>query len=551
MRIFIVGFLLLAATPLFAQQVQKPAAPVVTASANLKELVFDWDPVPGARTYWLQQKVGTNPHVYFTRVGDRITGGRTRAAIPVSVHLQDWANIRYRVDACNTAGCTRSAEIYPRDLMLDTIGYVKASNTDAQDRFGRAVALSADGSTLAVSAEGESSNGVNGNQTNNAAPNAGAVYVYRRNGRTWTQEAYIKMPSAQSQTLFGGGGPFVLNTLAISEDGSLLAVGAPSRSIGNPGVSHEGTVYVYRRAANNTWSNLASLLSPSPIQGDYFGYSVDMSADGGSIKVNSLWPRQVDVEGQPVGRTFIFTRNGDTWEESAALPPYYPGDRCYTTRMNARGTVLVSSCLNPVVYEYRAVTMKLIGGAWLHVSDIPMDYFMSQQPMALDYFGTRLAINLGGGNDGGEASAGVGVYRWENSAWLQEVKIIQPRYNSGRSMSVGWAKALEFDRSGTFLAIGDAGAPFSGAGVMNPVQDGSEPHGGVYLFERRDAFWQSRTAIKAPNPAVDDQFGISLALSGNGHILAVGAMGEDSAATGIDGNRNSDGAQNAGAVYLY
>ena len=118
-------------------------------------------------------------------------------------------------------------------------------------------------------------------------------------------------------------------------------------------------------------------------------------------------------------------------------------------------------------------------------------------------------------------------------------------------MSVGWAKALEFDRHGNFLAIGDAGAPFLGAGVTDRIIDGSDPHGAVYLYEFRNAFWQGRSYVKAPNPATDDQFGTSLALSGDGHILAVGAVGEDSASRGVDGNQNNEGAPESGAVYLY
>ena len=58
--------------------------------------------------------------------------------------------------------------------------YLKASNTGASDRFGYAVALSADGSTLAVGAYGEDSNamGAGGDQANDSATDAGAVYVY-------------------------------------------------------------------------------------------------------------------------------------------------------------------------------------------------------------------------------------------------------------------------------------------------------------------------------------------------------------------------------------
>jgi hypothetical protein len=57
---------------------------------------------------------------------------------------------------------------------------VKTSNTAAGDEFGIALALSADGSTLAVGAHGEDSNatGIGGNQADTSAADAGAVYLY-------------------------------------------------------------------------------------------------------------------------------------------------------------------------------------------------------------------------------------------------------------------------------------------------------------------------------------------------------------------------------------
>lgn len=60
------------------------------------------------------------------------------------------------------------------------VSYVKASNTDANDWFGWAIALSGDDSTLAVGATGESSGatGIDANQTDNSAITAGAVYVF-------------------------------------------------------------------------------------------------------------------------------------------------------------------------------------------------------------------------------------------------------------------------------------------------------------------------------------------------------------------------------------
>jgi hypothetical protein len=48
------------------------------------------------------------------------------------------------------------------------------------DNFGHSVSLSSDGSRLAVAASGEASNatGIGGDQTNNSAAAAGAVYTY-------------------------------------------------------------------------------------------------------------------------------------------------------------------------------------------------------------------------------------------------------------------------------------------------------------------------------------------------------------------------------------
>jgi len=81
--------------------------------------------------------------------------------------------------------------------------YLKASNTDAGDAFGISVAVSGD--TVVVGAIGESSNatGVNGDQTDNSAPGAGAAYVFVRSGTVWTQQAYLKASNTDQHDFFG------------------------------------------------------------------------------------------------------------------------------------------------------------------------------------------------------------------------------------------------------------------------------------------------------------------------------------------------------------
>ena len=70
------------------------------------------------------------------------------------------------------------------------------------------------------------------------------------------------------------------------------------------------------------------------------------------------------------------------------------------------------------------------------------------------------------------------------------------------------------------------------------------------MFTRRDKSWDQQFYVKASNAGAGDQFGNSIALSADGVTLTVGAPGEDSASTGIDGTQLDDSGE-AGAVYVF
>ena len=53
------------------------------------------------------------------------------------------------------------------------------------------------------------------------------------------------------------------------------------------------------------------------------------------------------------------------------------------------------------------------------------------------------------------------------------------------------------------------------------------------------------------NSEAYDEFGGSVAISGDGGTIAVGARGEDSAVSGLNGNQDNNSALEAGAVYLF
>jgi hypothetical protein len=132
--------------------------------------------------------------------------------------------------------------------------YIKASNT-GPDRFGGFVTLSADGNTLAVGANGEDSaaTGINGNQADNSAADAGAVYVFTRTGVTWSQQAYVKASNTGVGDRFGIS-MTTLTSVALSADGNTMAVGAPLEDSAVTGIGGDqannsagsaGTMYLY------------------------------------------------------------------------------------------------------------------------------------------------------------------------------------------------------------------------------------------------------------------------------------------------------------------
>lgn len=203
--------------------------------------------------------------------------------------------------------------------------YVKASNTGDFDYFGISVALSDDGNTLAVGADGEASaaTGVEGNQSDNSVSQAGAAYVFLRSGAVWIQQAYIKASNTNAGDNFG-------RSVAISGDGNTLAVGAyweESAATGvdgdqlNNSAAQAGAVYTYLRESG-VWSQQAYLKASNTGATDYFGFSVALSIDGNTLAVGGYHEAGAtkgvggnlsDNTAPDAGAVYTYQRSGTIW----------------------------------------------------------------------------------------------------------------------------------------------------------------------------------------------------------------------------------------------
>ncbi|MGI9305419.1 MAG: hypothetical protein ACR2RB_22365, partial [Gammaproteobacteria bacterium] len=254
-----------------------PARPVLTFP-GVKTFRFTWSDVRDATHYRLLE----NPDGAsgFRHVGNDIAQGVQSVDHIVSLYRRK--NAQYLLQSCNAAGCNHSAIAFVSDALAEGIGYIKASNTEEVDNFYN-VSLSSDGNTLAVGAiyEDSRSIGINGVQTDNAALNSGAVYVFRRRDSDWSQEAYIKASNTDANDFFG-------SAISLSGDGDTLAVGAGDEDSSATGINgiqtnnlanSSGAVYVFSRNGA-MWTQRAYLKGSNTRAGDTFGHSVSLSGDG-------------------------------------------------------------------------------------------------------------------------------------------------------------------------------------------------------------------------------------------------------------------------------
>jgi hypothetical protein len=544
-----------------------PGQAQVTVEGEIKQLIFSWDEVPYTDFYRLLENA--DGHSGFTQVGDDIPSGTSVATRDIAVHLFNWVDAQYRVEACNVTGCTASDVVTATDVMLDTIGYFKASNTDAKDEFGQAVAISADGKTLAVGSRYEASaaNGIDGDEANNLAERAGAVYVFRNGSSGWEQVAYVKASNTEAYEGFG-------SDVALSGSGNTLVVGAQWEDSGATGINGDqsdntadsaGAVYVFVYDGG-TWVQQAYVKASNTDPFDNFGAAVDISVDGTVMAVGAPMDREIDFG---MGAVYLFEMEGDLWVEKQIIdPPVATGEwfgQVIALSGNGERLAVLKPELRdenfPVggVYIYRRSGDQWALETLLESSNIePGDRFGCG--MAINADGTVIAAGApnessgasginGDQDDNSVAGAGAAyLFRHNGDAWIQVAYI--KASNPGVMDLFGWTVAL--DSSGTRLVVG-AGSEDSGSvGVSEGSVDNDViGSGAAYLFAI-DAFGAGQLSfIKASNTGAGDSFPKDIALSGDGSVLAIGTEREDSAAAGINGDQSDNSAVSSGAVYVY
>jgi len=376
---------------------------------------------------------------------------------------------------------------------LAQVAYIKTGAPSMGDRAGYAVALSGDGLTLAVGVPDEDGSGQEIDApVDEATMNAGAVYVYAYDGLRWTQQAYVKPGGTVAGLRFG-------SAAALSANGNTLVVGAP-------GVSNDtGIAYTFVRTGTS-WSQQGVLINLVGDEGDRFGASVAVSADGSIAVVGA--PSEdsnsetvtTDNMAMDAGAAFVFERSGQAW----GMPTY--------------------------------IKDSVIGAG---------DQFGSSVAIAGD--GATLAVGSLGDDTGGATNGGAMVVFIRQPGWALQATLQETPGQDSRNLGNAIALSGTGDLALTG-AVGDAGDAdgFDGSDIGSRLRSGA-----AYLHGRVGTPGPKTASVEASNPGLNDLFATSVALSRDATTFLAGAGFESSNATGIDGAQDNDDAPNAGAAYLF
>jgi hypothetical protein len=206
--------------------------------------------------------------------------------------------------------------------------------------------------------EDSAATGIGGNQADNSITDAGAVYIFTRTGATWTQQAYVKQSNTSIVASFGGP-----DSISLSKDGSMMAVGAPNDPSAATGIdgnqtdtsaSGAGAVYVFARTGT-TWSQQAYVKSSNTAMADVFGRAVALSGDGATLVVGASLEDSaaIDFNGDQAnnsaseaGAVYVFERSGATWAQRSYIKAFNTGslDRFGSkVKLSETGTLAVGA----------------------------------------------------------------------------------------------------------------------------------------------------------------------------------------------------------------
>jgi hypothetical protein len=438
---------------------------------------------------------------------------------------------------------------------------ITAVDGEAFDWFG--VSVSIDNDTAIVGAHYDDDDG----------HNSGSAYVFQRDHGgpgAWGQVAKITPPDGEEDEWFGG---------SVAIDGDTAVVGARYDD-DHGSIAGSASIFQRNQGGPDAWGRVAEIYPTDGSELVEFGAAVSIS--GETVLVGAINDLSPSV---PSGSAFVFNRNqggADSWGQVAKLVPAAPVVNDFGSSVSIDGNTAVIGASLDDELEWDAGAAYIYerdhGGpdSWGQVAKIG-----ASDAGTHDYFGTSVSIHgdtvvAGTPGTGGPGDFSGSVYVYERDhggfdAWgesairdcpgaltAQHIRFGSSACVSGDEAIVGaphylnngwnpgsayifhrhqggvgaWglvatlnpADGEDSDLFGTSVSI-DGDTAVVGA---HRDDDNAPSSGSAYVFQRDVGgpnAWGQVAKLTASDGASNDQFGISVSVSGD--IALIGAWGDD------------------------
>jgi len=391
---------------------------------------------------------------------------------------------------------------------------IKLIASDGAELFGCSVAI--DGDTIVIGAEGDNS-----------------AYVYTLSGTLWTQQAKLTASDGSADEQFG---------ISVAIDGDNIVIGAPGTifSTGNDLVESSSVnqlastsildEYIYVFIQSGTlWTEQAKLQASDGTASDSFG--VVVAIDGDTIVVGSRWD-DTENGGADSGSAYVYTLSGTVWTEQVKLTASGGSeDDSFGGSVAIDGDTIVIGAYSDNTFRGpnsgSAYVYTRSGTVWTKQAKLT-----ASDGAEGDRFGNSVAVNVdadtivigayGDDTENGDNSGSAYVYTYSGTSWTEQAKLTA----SDGAAYDGFGNSVAID--GYTIVIG----------AYSDVTKYGEDSCSAYVYTLSGTVWTEQFKLTASDGAANDQFGISVAISGD--TIVIGAEYDD-----------TDSEENSGSAYIF
>ena len=376
------------------------------------------------------------------------------------------------------------------DMVKNEMAKLVARDGNVCDYLGSSVAISSNGRTIVAGADGD---------TNEKGNGAGSVYIFTRKAslRPMSELAKLVARDGSDNDNFG-------SSVAISSDGGTVAVAARNGG--------KGTVYIFSQD-EGVWTEKAKLVASDGTALSYFGRSIAVSSDGGTVIVGAFL--DTNEKGNGAGSVYIFSQDEGVWTEKAKL--LASDGRTYdqfgsSVAISSDGGTVAVGANDADGGKGSVYIFSQDEGVWVEKAKL-----VASDGTARSYFGTSVAVSSDGktvavGAYRQDASGSVYIFSQDEGVWTEQAKLVA---SDGRTD----------DYFGSSVAISGNGKIIV-AGAHQNSEKGNGA-GSAYIFTHNGDRWAGQVKLLAGGGGTGDNFGSSVAISSNGRTIVAGARNSD------------------------